>query len=141
MKAPFSLGTPVSLTLSSPCLFLGGGECKTRRHYWYTAYWFHSLRLTTTPHLRQTPGRMSRGVKKHLSGPAPIGVLFHKVRSCPRPHFFFLAAANTKLAASSASNLEPLRLQTLQRVVYDSIRLHMTHDDCRRLQSGFILYD
>ena len=86
-------------------------------------------------------GRRERPLTAKAPVRAPIGVLFHKVRSCPRPHFFFLAAANTKLAASSASNLEPLRLQTLQRVVYDSIRLHMTHDDCRHLQSDFILYD
>ena len=109
-----------------------------------------SLTLWTPPPLATSSGHLSASDPLQARAPAygegprafaVSGVLFHKVRSCPRPHFFFLAAASTKLAASSASNLEPLRIQTLQRVVDDSIRLHMTHDDCRRLQSGFILYD
>ena len=74
------------------------------------AYSFNSIRLHTSPQRGPTPGRSSRGVRKHLSGPAPIWVVFHKVRSCPRPRTRWAAYCGFPAGALRRPSVGPVLL-------------------------------
>ena len=95
LKAPFSLGTRVSLTLSSTSSWILEPVLTTQ----------YALNTTQYDSRKQTPGRTSRGVKKHLSHPAPIWVLFHDLR-CSRPQIS--AAHSRSVPRQRPSHTRPL---------------------------------